>query len=263
MNNLITYPAIVCPAYNRPHCLQRLLNSIAKGKYPNGINIPLVISLDKSDNTAVLKIASDFDWQYGTKKIIQHDNHLGLRKHILNCGDLTQQYEAIVLLEDDLFVSPYFYQYAKAALQFYAADSQIGGISLYNYQIAESCFYPFMPIENGSDVYFIQFASSWGQVWTAAQWQDFRTWYADNHLIHDSDLLPHFVKEWPDYSWKKRFIKYLIDKDKYFVFPRLSLTTNFGEQGTTNVTKGLFQVPLQAYPKQYQFSSVQHINSHL
>lgn len=252
---ILTFPAIVIAAYNRPHCLKRLLVSVAKGIYPNRA-ITLVISIDKSDNEKVMALATDFEWAFGEKKIFQHKVHLGLKAHILSCGDLSEKYAAIILLEDDLMVSPYFYQYALAALSFFKNDAQIAGISLYHYQIAESCFYPFLPIEDGADNYFIQIAASWGQAWTAQQWQGFRQWYARNPLIQPTDKLPTYIHKWTDYSWKKRFVKYLLATNKYFIFPRTALSTNFGDQGTSPAATGLFQVPLQRVEKRYHFKKL-------
>jgi hypothetical protein len=39
-------PAIVVNAYNRPQALARLLDSLQAARYPDGVPIPLVISLD-------------------------------------------------------------------------------------------------------------------------------------------------------------------------------------------------------------------------
>ncbi|MFQ6611108.1 MAG: hypothetical protein ACE5D7_09985, partial [Fidelibacterota bacterium] len=50
--------------------------------------------------------------------------------------------------------------------------------------------------------------------------------------------------QWPDTSWKKIFTSYLMETNRYFVFPRRSFTTNFGDEGTHTDRRGLFQVPL-------------------
>ncbi len=253
--------AIVIPTYNRPQCLQRLLKGIGDAYYPNQ-SIPLLISIDPSNNPDVLNVAQSFQWTYGQKTIITHPTHLGLKKHILYCGNLTEQYDNIILLEDDLMVSPYFYDYALQALNQYQRDEQIAGISLYHYQIAENGYYPFMPIDDGSDVYFLQIASSWGQAWTKNQWNGFTDWLAMNPSADwQAAQYPVYLKEWSEHSWKKHFIRFLIETGKYFVFPRLSLTTNTGEPGTNALTQGLFQVPLQLEEKAYRFKNIKESNA--
>ena len=173
-------PAIVIIAYNRLHCLQRLVGSVLAAHYPEGGNVTLIISIDKSDHLEVQQYAESIEWPHGDKKVISHTVHLGLKKHVLHCGDLTDQYDSVIMLEDDLLVSPWFYDYALQASEFYKADRAVAGISLYNYQIAENRFFPFHPLHDGSDVYFIQVASSWGQLFHKDKWIAFRQWLRAN-----------------------------------------------------------------------------------
>lgn len=245
-------PAIIIVAYNRVHSLKRLLSSVASAAYPaNDIN--LIISIDLSDEPAVVQLSESFEWKHGQKRIIQHTVHLGLKQHILACGDLSPEYGSVIILEDDLAVSPYFYNYAVQAANRYATDAKIAGISLYHYHVAESNFYSFKPVDDGTDVYFMQVASSWGQLWTGDQWQKFRNWFSTHPELTAHDSMPGYIQHWGNHSWKKHFIHYLIDTDRYFVFPRLSLTTNFEDDGTNASTKKIFQVPLQLTEKAHQF----------
>lgn len=171
--------------------------------------------------------------EYGTKIIIKHQENLGLRKHILSCGDLTEKYGNIILLEDDLFVSPYFYNYSLEMLKFFRDNEKVAGISLYNQNFNETANLPFAPFKEQYDNYFMKLPSSWGQLWTTNQWQAFKTWYdinKDKDLSVDKDLPPN-VRRWPSSSWKKYFIKYMIETDKYFVYPFESYSTNFGDVG--------------------------------
>ena len=251
----MSVPAIVIAAYNRSDCLARLLRSVESANY-DSTNIPLVISIDKSDVAEVYAIADSFDWKHGVKQIIRRPEQLGLKEHILSCADLSSKFESIILLEDDLLVSPFFYWNAQQALSFYSHDKSIAGISLYSYQIAENRFFPFYAYNDGSSVYFMQLPSSWGEVFTAASWAEFRQWDT-NHLDSFPDhILPEYIQEWSVHSWKKRFAAYMIDTDKYFVFPRYSYTTNFGDEGVNTDRKGLFQVPLMLSKQQLQFKSL-------
>lgn len=253
---MATDAAIIISAYNRPASLARLLASVEKAVY-NGDDVTLVISIDKSDSTDVAELAAQFEWSHGPKKIIQHEKHLGLKAHILSCGDLSATYGSVILLEDDLLVSPYFYMYAKQAQTFYGNDSGIAGISLYNYQVSESSFYPFTAIDDGTDVYFMQVASSLGQLWTKEHWQLFKSWYADHPELPLSNDIPDYLQKWGPQSWKKHFTHYLTDTNTYLVFPRTSLTTNFEDSGTHASTVNRFQVPIQLSPKEFRFATLQ------
>ena len=255
-------PAIVIAAYSRPNALARLLWFLQNAKYDYNNNIPLIISLDGNAHSDVIKLAQCFEWKYGTKRIIQHKEQLGLRNHILTCGDLTEEYGAIILLEDDLIVSPYFYDYATNALQYYKSDHNVAGISLYSYrnnEFADNA--PFIPITNGYDTYFMQVPSSWGQLWTREQWSSFRLCYP-NIQLNDDSKLPGAVMSWPETSWKKYFFKYMVDNNKYFIYPYVSYTSNWGDAGTHFAELNAFaRVPICCCKKVlYKFPSITDTN---
>ncbi len=240
-------PTIVVVTYNRPASLLRLLSFLYNAVYEHE-NIPLVISIDYQDSTAhnnVVKIATDFNWKYGEKKVINHSKNLGLKEHVLSCGDLSEQYESVIVLEDDIVVSPYFYNYAEAALRSYNDDTNIAGISLYGTEWSQVADRSFLPAHNGSDVYFFQHAQSWGQIWSKRMWQEFKEWYVAHKNLTINPNIPDNIRNWSAKSWLKYHIWYCVEKNKYFVYPYVSLSTNYSDLGEH--LKGdntYFQVPL-------------------
>lgn len=250
-------PAVVVIAYNRPDSLQRLLNSLLYSNYQKFKKIKLVISIDYSNNLKVFEIAKDFNWVYGEKTIIRHDKNLGLKAHVLACGELSKFYGSIIVLEDDLVVSPFFYSYAVQSLSFFKDDESLAGISLYSPEYNENAKMKFIPANDGFDNFFAQIPSSWGQVWTKSHWQSFMTWYDKNNSAEDLEVnIPKVFAEWKSSSsWKKYFAIYLIRCKKYFVFPRISLTTNMGDAGTHHLkTTSFLQVPLLLGDKKFNFN---------
>lgn len=259
MNNI----PILIVAYNRPKALQRLLSSIAKGIFPKDLSITLIISIDYSGTYECREVARNFNWKYGKKEVIQHESNLGLKAHIIKCGDLSENYDGIIMLEDDLFVSPWFYKYTLEAYGFTKHTKNIAGISLYSYRYNEFADLIFEPIDDGYDNYFMQVPSSWGQFWSKEQWQAFRKYYAIYQIqgascFEEEYRLPKEVLKWSNHSsWKKFFFKYIVDQNKYIFFPRVSLTTNCGDPGThfpQEITK--LQVPIQMSNRQYSFSAL-------
>jgi hypothetical protein len=225
--------AIVIAAYNRPDALARLLDSLSRADYSGGPRVPLVISIDRGGGGAVQQVAESFEWPHGEKRVAVQPEFAGLRRHILFCGGLTGEFGNVIVLEDDLYVSPFFYQYARQALAFYRDDEHIAGVSLYAYDYEEVAQLPFVPLDDGYDNYFMQVPSSWGQLWTRRQWAGFAAFHdGAGAAPHARDPLSDFIIGWPDSSWKKYFYKYLQATHRYFVFPRLSHTTNFGDSGT-------------------------------
>ncbi|MFT6246367.1 MAG: hypothetical protein ACJA0U_002476 [Salibacteraceae bacterium] len=252
-------PTLVVIAYNREKSLKRLLKSLAAANYPSK-NITLHISIDASKNSLVKEVADTFEWKYGEKVIDLKTENIGLLKHVLECGELTDKYESIVILEDDLLVAPDFYNYAVQANDFYAQDEKIAGVSLYTYSSEENNFYPFEPIREKGNVHFIQVASSWGQSWTKNQWSKFNLWLSENPDGKKS-LLPDYILNWGSNSWKSLFINYLIDSDRYFVFPNTSYSTNFEDAGTHANNTGLFQVQLNYSGVTPHFCAISESNS--
>ena len=210
-----------------------MLNSLDKAHYDNA-KVDLIISIDKNDNELVYELADNYEWKYGEKIILKQQENLGLREHILRCGDIALNYDAIIMLEDDLVVSQSFYRYATQSVKFYSKESNIAGISLYSYRIAETVNRPFIPVQDDSDIYFMKVPSSWGQIWTSEQWLSFRAWYNENANKNQQleNLIPPNVISWPESSWKKYFYMYLAVTNKYFVYPRVGLSTNMGDIGT-------------------------------
>lgn len=232
--------AIVVIAFNRGKSLIRLLNSL------NDLNvqeekITLYISIDRAkgeriENQEVVNIATEFNWKFGEKIVNYRKKNMGLRNHILECGKLTDVYENIIVLEDDIVVSPLMYIYAKQVIDYYKGRQEIAGFGLYSFQRNPINNLPFYPINNGSDVYFMQYACSWGQIWTRERWNDFYNWYEKNR---DKDFskcinIPQNVKQWKENSWLKYHVIYTILNHKYFVYPQIGLTTNFTDAGIHN-----------------------------
>jgi hypothetical protein len=249
--------AIAIVTYNRPYSLSRLLKSIEKANYPKP-NIHLYVSVDYSiDQEESLRIATDFKWNHGKKTVVKQNSNLGLKNHILDSTDLVMEHDAIIVLEDDLFVSPEFYEYATKATAFYSKESQVFGISLFSYEYDENNFYPFQPLQDDSSVHFIQIPCSWGQVWSKTQWAHFKEWY-NTHLDKGLENLPSYCQEWGSNSWKKFAMSYMIEKNLYFVFPNSSFTTNFEEPGTNSSCTGLFLSSLELVNRIYSFQSLEN-----
>ena len=253
--------AIVVTAFNRPKSLKRILSSIAKAEYKTN-SVEIVISIDFlkdcKKNKEVIAIANNFKWIHGNKKILIQKKNLGLKEHILKCGDmLLDKYESIIVLEDDCFVSPYFYEYAMKSIRLFLDYDDICGISLYSPSIHEYTGCDFTPLYDGFDNYFVQSASSWGQAWTRNQWILFKKWYKNNSAygVTSKDNVPEMVYKWPESSWKKYFIKYQQETKRFFSFPRYSLSTNFADAGTHfRIDTNLHQTPLLTKDKTWKLS---------
>lgn len=224
---------IVVAAYNRVDSLKRLLSSLNNAFYEE--NVDLIISIDNSGIEEVFEYANKFEWKFGKKNVILAKERMGLKNHILKCGNYINKFkfDAIILLEDDLYVSPGFFNYSKQAIEFYKNDENIAGISLYQHLWNINADRPFQPILSSYDVFFMQYAQSWGQIWTSKQWNSFYRWYKnEEYKSLDCDFVPENILNWPESSWLKYHIQYCISQNKFFVYPYCALSSNFADAGT-------------------------------
>lgn len=251
---------VVAVGYNRPKSMGRLLSSLEHGDYC-GDKVDLLISIDKGERQNEIKeLAEDFCWKYGDKIVRAFIERQGLRKHILQCGDMTEEYRAVVILEDDITVSENFYSYVKQTISFYQNDDRIAGVSLYKHYVNVGVNHFFEPEYIGYDVFFMQFAQSWGQCWTAPMWNGFKTWYLlnEDYFVndkHDYKNIPGNILHWGKQSWMKYFMAYLAETHKYFVYPYHSLSTNHSEVGEHNNTANAdWQVSMMRKNMEYRLS---------
>lgn len=247
--------AIVLVCYSRLNGLKRLLSSLEKVDYDHRDDIYLIFSIDNSGSDEVLNFAKMYQWNFGEKRIRTFEKRQGLKQHILQCGEFTKDYDVVVVLEDDIYVSDSMYYYAYQASQFYEYDDRVAGISLYSFQknwlkwLAR-----FEPQRSKYDVFFMKIAQSWGQVWTQKKWDEFMLWLNKNSNFTIDDTLPQALNQWPESSWLKFHDKYCIKTGKYFVYPYTSVSTNCsdaGEHNSKSVTD--HQVELMYGKNKYSF----------
>jgi hypothetical protein len=232
-------PAVIVPAYSRPSALRRLLASLNRAHYPDR-GVHLIISLDGGADAKVVDCARAFEFAGGTVEVIERAKRLGLREHILWCGDQVEKYGSVIVLEDDLMVDPWFYQYASHALAAHEDEHTIAGVALYAPRYNDYAHLPFEPLQNGRSAYLMQVPCSWGQAWTPIQWRTFRAWYeeSEDDVVDRDRTLPDEVSGWPASSWKKYFASYLSATGRYFVYPYRSYTTNCSDPGGTHTPHG-------------------------
>lgn len=256
-------PAIVIPAYNRAAALERLLASLSAADVPSGT--PLAISVDRaadprhrSGNDAVIQLAHRLRWPHGPCEIVVQDDHLGLVRNVFFCGGMAEKYGSIILLEDDLIVSRRSIGYAKDALAFYRDESRLAGISLNALWFNGFTLQPFIPLPDDGDVFFLQLSTPQGQVYTAEQWLDFAAWLASGGpQVTAGDDVHELFATFPADDWLAVKARYLAANDKYYVYPRESLTTCVGDPGTHfRRATAVFQTPLQQFRREFRFQSL-------
>ncbi|RMG33004.1 MAG: hypothetical protein D6732_12580 [Methanobacteriota archaeon] len=245
-------PTIVISAFEREKSLARLLKSVAKaltGDEP----IKIVVGR-KEGNENVRRIANNFVENFPNSEVVHPHAKMSLVDQFLFIGDLTKDEKSIILLEDDLMVSDSFYDFASSALDFFKKDTKVGGICLNSLSFNGYTKLPFYPIDDGSDIFFAQIPFYHGQAFTKSMWSDFRRWLDkfDGHLNHPS--LPPVFRNFPSDEWFPTMTQFLLEKDKFFAFPRISFAVNFGEPGRHfRKPTEMFQSPLAHFRHEFRF----------
>ena len=239
--------AIVVVGYNRIDSIKRILKSLDNAVYP--CDVPLVISIDASGCQPLYDYVNTFTWNHGNKYVIIRENRMGLRDHIISCGDLTEYFRGVIILEDDIFVSPYFYYFALACVDKYDLDDRVSGISLYRPAMDGNL--PIDYVQDGKDTFAYQNVESWGECWTERMWNQFREWYNDtpDHDFSNVDM-PEHMKNWKK-AWSKYYMAFQIETGRFFIYPSVSYTTCFSEAGEHGKTSSIGQVVLQSECKEY------------
>lgn len=223
---------ILVIGYNRPESIKRLLQRLEECYYTE--EATLIVSIDYSGSDLVEEVAKGFEWPYGKKIIKKYHERQGLRKHILQSGKYMEDYnlDAMAVFEDDIYPALDYFNFMKQSVSYYIDDDNIAGISLYTHLWNMHVDLPFQPRRFDSDIYFMQFAQSWGQVWIKKQWMRFYKWY-EGHSEEFSNIeyIPRNVCQWPSNSWLKYHIRYCIEEKKYFVYPYEALATNLADVG--------------------------------
>lgn len=248
-------PAIVIPVFKRTDSLKRLLWSIERAFVP--MDVPLIFRYHYGASKNVVSFIENYNWPFGEKRIIYDDEHLDLHENLKRCGDLSIEYQAIVLLEDDCLVSPYFYDYAQKAIEKYNFDDRVAQISLYRYSFNPIDDSTFHPIQSKSSVFALTKTSSYGEVFTANQWKSFRNWLSNRPAANYKT--PSRVHSFGANSWELHHTQYMVETKKWSIWPHLSVSSNQSPAGIhhhNNIDADFFQVPMQNHPIEYNFSNL-------
>lgn len=243
----IKYAPVVAFAYNRADKILGCLKSLEKN--PEARDTVLYIYSDgaKSEKGApkveeTRKALREYKKSAGFKEIylIEAEKNKGLAKSIIEgVTEVINKYHKAIIIEDDLVLSDGFLKYMNGALDYYQNNKHIGAISAYTYPIKDLSEYQ-------KDVYVMHKGDCWGWAtwadrWNNASWAevDFDHYFADRKLRcrfenteNGWDLLMLLQSQGKISSWAVRWVLNLLKKDLWTVYPRYSLVTNNGFDGS-------------------------------
>lgn len=158
---------IVLLAYNRAEHLQRAVDSLKQNA--EAAQTDLYIYCDGAKTSAdeplverVRTIARSVDG-FKTVNLVMRQHNMGLASNVIDSvTQVLDTYGRVIVVEDDLVVTPYFLQFMNDALETYKDEEKVGHI--------QACDFTHAPLP---DTFLIQWTGSWGWATWKRAWQYF------------------------------------------------------------------------------------------
>ena len=238
---------IILFTYNRPEHTQKVLNALADNKLAKDSNLYIFCdgpknegAVEKNRQTQAVIIEEAGRNRFHQVHLTISEVNKGLANSIITgVTDVLRQHGSCIVLEDDHITSRYFLTYMNDCVRFYENDQRIWSISGFTYHLKALDTY-------SHDVYMSYRANShgwatWLDRWETVDWNvtDFSELSkSPARIMHfnrgGNDLyrmLRHQMRGERD-SWAIRFCYAQSKQDKLAVYPRVSLISNIGFDGS-------------------------------
>jgi len=159
---------IIVFAFNRPEHLARTLAALAA--CPEASSSALTIYCDGArrpndeEGVAAVREWASTASGFASVKVVCRERNWGLAASII--AGVSEQLSAsneVIVLEDDILVSPHFLSYMNRGLDLYALDERVASVHGYVYPVAEA-----LP-----ETFFLRGADCWGWATWARAWAHF------------------------------------------------------------------------------------------
>lgn len=229
--------------HRRPDHTRKVLESL-RGN-PEAVSSPLYVYSDGPRNpTEALAVQEVRDLcrdipGFASVVLVERDTNLGLADSVITgVTEVCSRHGRVIVLEDDLVVSPFFLSYMNEALRRYAEDERVMQISGHQF--------PVLPPAEG-DAVFLPMTTSWGWATWDRAWRTFdremkglARLEQDRTLRHRFDLegaYPYFNMlraQWRGEvdSWAIRWWLTVFLAGGWALFPARTLVRNIGFDGT-------------------------------
>lgn len=244
MNN--KYAPIVVFTYNRLEHTKQCIESLEKNILAKESEI--FIFSDGPKNEENIKKVDDVrnyikNIEKGSFKnitIYESTNNKGLANSVISgVSKIIDLYGKVIVVEDDLILSPYFLNYMNNSLDYYRDHNSIWSISGFNIPIRIQKKY-------NKDVYLSYRASSWGWAtwkdrwetidWDVVDYESFKNSYIKRRKFNrggkDLSRMLDAQMQGKINSWAIRWCYNQSKQNKYTVYPCKSYVKNCGNDGT-------------------------------
>ena len=253
--------------YNRPEHTRRTISYLQKNLLADESRLFIFSDAAKTeaDNPKVDEVRQIIHEVEGFKsvKVTERARNLGLAESVISgVTQLVNEYNKVIVFEDDLLSSPYTLQYFNEGLTRFAKEEKVMHIGAYMYNLRDRGL---------PQTFFFRAATSWGWATWARAWKDFEP---------DADVLlkqfdkkktgqfsiegtMNFWKQLLDFkagkndSWAIRWYASIFLKGGLSLNPSVSFVHNIGNDGSgvhsnkeNMYAVQIAQKPVTEFPKQ-------------
>lgn len=230
---------IVLFVYNRPEHTRKTIKALLRNELASSSEL-FVFSDGPKNNESISKIEEVRNFIEKVKgfkelHLVKREKNLGLAASVIQgITEVLNNYERVIVLEDDLVTSPSFLSYMNKALDLYEEENKV--ISVHGY------IYP-IKLNTSNKTVFLKGADCWGWGTWKRGWELFEN-DGQKLLIQLKDL--NLIKEFnfnnsfpflqmlegqikgSNNSWAIRWYASAFLKNKYTLYPTQSLVKNIG-----------------------------------
>ena len=159
--------AVVVLAFNRPDHVKRLMGTLEQNaEFPE---LPILAFVDgprnEHDQWLIEEVVNVLTTARPDALVIQQTSNLGVAKSVTGAVTAAlDSYDRVIVVEDDLEVSPYFLRFMTEGLETYEKDPRV--ISIHGYTI---------PMKNiPTSTYFLRGSDCWGWATWRRAWKHYR-----------------------------------------------------------------------------------------
>jgi glycosyltransferase involved in cell wall biosynthesis len=228
--------------YNRPEHTRRTISHLQKNQLAEETRLFIFsdgpkTDADKAKVEEVRQMAKEVTG-FKSVKVINRKENLGLANSIISgVTKLVNEYDKVIVFEDDLLCSPYTLQYFNEALTRYANEDKVMHIGAYMYDLKD---------KDLPETFFYRAASSWGWATWARAWKHFEPdidklteqFSKPGILKFSIEGTMNFWKQMREFkagknnSWAIRWYASIFLQDGLTLNPAQSLINNIGHDGT-------------------------------
>lgn len=237
--------------FNRLHSLSRCLHSLAAARYgADRVHLHVYVDhfvLDQStkddqleESRRILEFVDRFEWKFGDKVVHYRTSNAGLQAQWLEAWWPSSEDEFAFVVEDDLQVSPLYYEFLKSVIRNYYYNSSNFSPSIYGASLQRPRFVPGkhgnkIQLDSGTRLFLYQIVGTWGQLLFPKPWKEFRLWYDEHKAKGMKPFLEGMVttgwyKKMGERIWTPWFIKFIHSRGYFNIY------TNFLHERALSVS---------------------------